>query len=122
MISTVGVPALAMILLAILESMGAPSNPWQQLKRVGHDLCILSIGIAGSMFGNGRIQGHVDAVWAAVVSIVVVLINLILAAVVIWVDCRCTKCTDSGKGSLSIFLGVVTVAIPSGVIIWVGSL
>jgi hypothetical protein len=121
MASTVGVPTLAMILLAIVESM-APVSPWQQVKRVGHDLCILSIGIAGSMFGNVRLQGHIDLGHAAVVSIVVVLVNLILAAVVILVDSRCSTCTDRGKGSLSIFLGVVTVAIPSGVMIYVARL
>jgi len=122
MISTVGVPALAMILLAIVEAMDASATPWQQVKRVGHDLCVLSIGIAASMFGNGRLQGHIEPVAAAVATSVVVIINLILAAVVILVDCRCTKCTDWGKGSLSIFLGVVTVAIPSGVIIYVAGL
>lgn len=122
MTATVGVPALAMILLAIVESMGAPVTAWLQVKRVGHDLCILSIGIAGSMFGSSRLQGRFEPVIAAVVSIVVVLINLILASVVIWFDCRCASCAEWAKGCVSIFLGVLTVAIPSGVIIYVARL
>ncbi len=118
MLSTVGVPMLAMILFGILESMAAP-GVWHQIKRMGHDLCILSIGIAGSMFENSKLQGHFAPVAAAVTAIVVVLVNLILAAVAILVDFRCTTCAEWAKGCLSVFLGVTTVAIPSGIIVFV---
>lgn len=117
MISTVGVPLLAMILFGILESMAAPGI-WHQMKRVGHDLCILSVGIAGSMFANSGFVGHITPLAAAVTSIVVVLVNLILAAVAILVDFR-SRCAEWRKGCLSVFLGVIAVAIPSGMIIYV---
>jgi hypothetical protein len=119
MASTVGVPLLAMILLAILEAIGVPATPWQQLKRVGHDLCILSFGIAASMFGNSNLRGHLDPEAAAVISIVVVIFNMILAGIIILVDSRVQNWADRTKGSLSAFLGVITVAIPSGVILYV---
>jgi hypothetical protein len=119
MVATVGVPLLAMILLAILEVLGMPATLWQQFKTIGHDLCILSFGIAASMFGNAGLRGRLDPEMAALTSIVVVIFNVILAAVIILVDSRCHNWPESGKGSLSIFLGVLSVAIPSGVILYV---
>lgn len=111
---------MAMIVIVILEAIGEPTSFWIQIRKVGHDLCVLSIGIAGSMFESNSLRVRFDAKTSALVAISVVLANIMLAGIAMLITYRCTGCTDRTKGSWNVFLGLATVAIPSVVILYIG--
>jgi len=117
--SSVVIPGVAVILFSIIEALGGSNTLWQQAKRVGLDLCILSIGIVGGLFSNVRVASQFGTTATPQLSVLLVLINLMLAGSIMLIDKR-FQWDERLKACLSVFFGVVTVAIPSGIVLLVG--
>jgi hypothetical protein len=121
LLAAVGVPVMALAFFALLEGALSQHTPWEVLSDTGTDLCNLSIGIVGGMFLSTQLQTRIGQVAAPVVAISVVMLNLILAAMVMLVNKRFAAMPLDRKAYLSIFLGLIAVAVPSGMIIWFGA-
>ena len=117
--SAVGIPVLSIILFSILEAVGGTTSLWENCSKVGLDLCIVSIGIVGGMFANPQLLKRMQQA-SAVIAITIILVNLILAGVVMAVQKRLSSWSDRRKAYASLFFGVFAVAVPSGMILWVG--
>lgn len=118
--SAVVIPVLSIILFALLEAVGGSRGLWATLCKVGLDLCIVSIGIVGGMFLHQPLVARMGPS-APIVAMVVSLTEMILAATVMLVEKRWPRLRLETKAYISIFVGAFAVALPSGIILWVGS-
>lgn len=119
-LAAVVIPVMALIFFGLLEFAFIPSRtPWEALTDTGADLCNLSIGIVGGMFLNASLQVHVGQ-GAAVWGIFVELLILILTAFVMIVKHRFATLPWDKRAYICIGLGVVAVAVPSGMILGFG--
>jgi hypothetical protein len=119
LLAAVGIPVMALAFFTILEGALSTFGVWDILLRTGKDLCNVSIGIVGGLFLNGRLQTRVGE-GAPVIAIGLVMLDLILAALVILVSERLTSLARNIRGYMSVFIGLVAVAIPSAMILWFG--
>ena len=117
--SAVGIPILAIILFTVLEAIGETTGLWEKISKVAFDLCIISIGIVGGIFVNVQLAERLGQ-GRTVLAVMIVLMNMILAGFVMLVRKRAHTWDDRTKASLNLFLGIVAVSIPTGIIIWVG--
>jgi hypothetical protein len=116
--AAVGIPVMALTLFAVLEGALTTRTVWQILTKSGLDLCILGVGIVGGTFLNEKLQARVGAS-APIVAVGMVLADLILAATVLLVTSpsRFKRLTEIRRAYACVFIGVVAVALPSGLIL-----
>lgn len=90
---------------------------WENCNEVALELAIMAIGSTGGIFANPTLIKHLGEN-AGVYGILVVLIDLALAAVIVY---RGRFSTDETKGSwfrgtVDLFLGCLCIAVTVGVI------
>lgn len=120
MASAVGIPVMALVLFSVLRSVSGSIGFWETLSGASLDLCIVSIGIIGGIFMNAPLLDAMDRA-GPVVAILVVLVNMTLAGFVMLIQRRVQSYGERFKASLCLFLGILAVGIPSGLIVFTGS-
>jgi len=116
-LSAVGLPFLAIVFFAVLESAFSTAGIWAVLSKAGLDLCRISIGIVGAMFLDVQIRA------AGTVAAVVLLIELLFAAGAMLVERRATElgiARESSKAFGILGFGIVSVVIPGVLIVLSG--
>jgi hypothetical protein len=117
-LSAVGLPLLAIAFFTILEAAFSTAGIWTILSAAGLDLCRISIGIVGAMFLDVQIRAAPGTVAAFVL-----MLELILAAVAMLVSRRATDLGISQESTRAVgilFLGIVSMVIPSVLIVMNG--
>ncbi len=120
LLSAIVIPVMAVVFFAVLEAAYTQDTIWRVLSKTGSDLCTLSVGIVGGMFLNAQLQNQIGQGAAPIVGIAIVLLNLILASTVMLVQRRFQTMSLDTKAYISIFLGVITIAVPTGILAWIG--
>jgi hypothetical protein len=110
---------LAAVACLILFKAATREKPvgWENCNEVALELAILAIGSTGGIFANPSLIKHLGEN-AGVYGILVVLIDLALAAIVVYRGRFRTADDETSwiKGTVDLFLGCLCVAITSGVI------
>ena len=113
-LEAIGIPYLALLALAIIEGRGKLNWP-QRFIRFGIDLCIIGIGICGAIFANERVQERLGP------STTAVAVACLLGTVSLTGLCLHLRefpgMSEPGRARLSIFLGLLILAINSEILI-----
>jgi hypothetical protein len=117
--ASVGIPVLALIVFGVLEWALGQKDIFDVLQRAGLDLCHVSIGILGGIFLNQQLEIQMGRA-AAIIAVVVVLLELALAALGLGFRNRVQTLGTQTTTYLCVFMGVLAVAIPSGILVWLG--
>ena len=116
-LEAVGIPYLALLVLAIFEGRGRATNYAQMFIEIGIDACILGIGICGAIFANPDVERKLGAS-AFPVGITMLLVTMGLTGF-----CRHQRDWDRipeiSRARLSIFLGLLILGLNTA-IVWRG--
>jgi hypothetical protein len=107
-LGAVGVPYLALLAFAVLRRPAPDQSVADQLSELSIDLCVLGLGVSGALFSGDSLGRNAPAVVVAVL-----LLELIISGI-------CLRLKEGGlapptKAAVSLFLGVLILAINSGV-------
>jgi hypothetical protein len=97
-----------------------PTEGWDLLAEVALDFSILGLGATGAVFDNPRV-GHCFGDNAATLAISIVGGCLLLAVIIVAVRARLVRKNQHFSlfsGIMVLFLGVLTLALPSVTLIW----
>jgi hypothetical protein len=120
LLGAVVIPVGAVVLFAILEYASSTTlTVWEILVASSRDMCNVSIGIVGGMFGNEKLQARLGP-GVAIEAIVLVGLNVILCAVALLVSKRGRNLGLDKQAFICLFIGCFSIAIPSIVIFWIG--
>lgn len=117
-LSSVVVPSMALIFFAVLRAASSRDGVWTIFLAGSLDLCILSIGIAGSIFQNFK-----DMPYAGVYSSFVLLIELLVAATITLITNRGAEMgiiKEWQRALCALFLGSFGIAFPGCLILRFG--
>jgi hypothetical protein len=109
------IPYLALLALAIIEGKGA-LNWSQRFIRFGIDACVLGIGVCGAIFANEAVQAHFGKN-ATGIAVVCLLVTLALTGLCLHLR-EFAGISEKWRARLSIFLGLLILAINSEVARW----
>ena len=109
------IPYLALLALAIIEGRG-PLNWSQRFIRFGIDACVLGIGVCGAIFSNETVQGRLGKSVTGV-AVVCLLVTLSLTRLCLHLR-EFQGISEKWRARLSIFLGLLILAINSEVVRW----
>ncbi len=113
-LEAVGIPYIALLVLAIFEGKGRAGSYAQMFTEIGIDACILGIGICGAIFANPDVEKKLGSS-AFPVGITMLLITMGLTGF-----CRHQRDWDKLKeipqARLSIFLGLVILGINTAIV------
>ena len=105
----VGIPYLALIVLAVIEGGGGWDTFARKILELGIDLCILGIGVCGALFatqqGNGKTPDPPVGVAVSVVLVTILITGFCL---------NLRKSEGAGertRATISLFLGIVILGI-----------
>ncbi len=116
LLAHLGIPLLAgLIVIFLVASAGKERLSWDSCNDVALDLSILSIGATGGIFVSPALIKH----WgnaAAVYSILVVLVDLLLGSLLVYQRRWRTTPVNISQGLGSLFLGCLAVAVTAGVL------
>lgn len=114
-IGAVGIPYLALLALTVLEGRGGWNTFARKFLELGIDICVLGIGVTGALFANDQIADHLGhGATAAAVSMV--LIDLILTGFALHLRSEPPIWSERVRATISIFLGVLILAINSTIV------
>lgn len=113
-IEAVGIPYLALLVLAIFEGRGRAATYAQMFIEIGIDACVLGIGICGAIFANPGIEAKLGKS-AFPLGLFMLLVTMALTGF-----CRHQRDWDRlgevSRARLSIFLGLVILGINSAIV------
>jgi len=118
LLSSVVIPVLVLVFFALSRATTRRESLATSVVGASFDLCIVSIGIAGSMFQNLRKVPD-----ASTYAVAVLMSELILTQFVAFVDKRSLSLgihKTWQRVSVCLGVGVLAVAIPSGVLMRFG--
>lgn len=114
-LDAVGIPYLALTVLAIMEGRGHATTWSERFIELGIDACILGIGVCGATFANETVQkslGVKGGTWA------VVLLLVCFGITGLCLHMRdFTGFSEAGRARTSIFLGLAVLAINSEIVV-----
>ena len=120
LLSSVGIPVMALCFFFLVEFAASNKELWEALQKASLDLCHVSIGIVGGLFLDEKLRLLMGP-GAAVISVGIVMFTLILSAIALLLQKRYSASWGLEIVSyLSLFIGFLALAIPSGLIVWVG--
>ena len=115
-IGSVLIPFLFVIVMSGVEYLAKPRLLWELMIDVGWDLCILGIGVTGSIFATPEMEKGWGSEGSLLAAVIVIAVNL-LAGIGIQILRR-----NLGAGRLvgnsSTALGLFAVALPSALTFW----
>jgi hypothetical protein len=111
----VGVPFFALIVVALIE-FDLATTAAKQAARFGTHLCVLAIGATGAVLIDPRLLKDFGPEGMILLSIIVVLLTVALAAVAIKV--YASGITDESKAVAGVLLGLFSISVVSGIIVW----
>jgi hypothetical protein len=97
-----------------------PSEGWDLLAEVALDFAILGLGATGAVFDNSKV-GDYFGVNAATLAISIVAVSLLLAVIIVAVRTALVRRNQHFSllnGIIVVFLGVLTLAMPSVTLFW----
>jgi hypothetical protein len=115
LLGSVLLPLIFVIALSIAESLVARRALWEHAKDVGWDMCVLGIGLIGGLFSDKEFTAHYGR-FSSVLTALVIALDLLFCVIILWFKKRHRKSVTCGR--IAIGLGLLAVAIPSGVLIW----
>jgi hypothetical protein len=118
-VGAVGIPYLALLALTVLEGRGGWSSFARKFLELGIDMCVLGIGVTGALFANDHIADHLGPS-ATATAISMLLIDLILAGFALHLRSAPESWNERRRATASIFLGVLILAINTGIVFWYG--
>jgi tellurite resistance protein TehA-like permease len=113
-LAIVGIPYLALLALTAIEGRGQSPNLSHRGIEVGIKACILGLGVSGALFGSHEVRVKMGDV-TAVIAIVVVFVDVTIAGLCLHLRAQSTKFTEVARASVSIFLGVLILALNVGI-------
>jgi len=122
LLGAVVIPVGAVVLFALLEFASTKLTIGDVLLAASRDMCNVSIGIVGGLFGVERLQARLGP-GAPVEAITLVGLNVILCAIAFGVSKRGNDLgmeKQSTQATVCVFIGCVSIAIPSLIILWMG--
>ena len=115
LIAHVGVPFFALIVVALIE-FDLATTVEKQVARFGTHLCVLAIGATGAVLIDPKLLKDIGPEGMILLSILVVLLTVALAAVAIKV--HASSMADQSKAVAGVLLGLFSISVVSGIIIW----
>ncbi len=116
-----GIPVLfGVAFLIIIIAVTPPAEGWEKLLEAALDLTILSLGATGAIFDNERVAQAFGAN-SALVAVTVIAADLIAASILVLIRARTTRSQEPvsvSHGIIALFLGMITLLAPVGVIVW----
>jgi hypothetical protein len=120
MLGAVGIPVGAVLLFAILEGAATTTlTVWEIILAASRDMCNVSIGIVGGIFGNEKLQARLGS-GAPIEAIGLVGLNVLLCAVSLLVSKRWSNLGMDKRAFICLFIGSFSIAIPSIMILLIG--
>jgi hypothetical protein len=121
LLAHIGLPLGFGIAFVIFSAATGPgSDGWDVLAETALDLTILSLGAAGAVFDNPRVEQAFGSN-SAEVAITMIAVNLILSAIIVLVRARVVRrkahFTFWG-GIIVVFLGALTLSVTAGTLVW----
>ena len=115
LVAHVGVPFFALFVVALIE-FDVDTPVARQAARFGTHLCVLAIGATGAVLIDPKLMKDLGPEWMILLSILAVLLTVALAAVTIKI--LASEATDYSKAVAGVLLGLFSVSVVSGIIIW----
>src|SRR5882724_1494486 len=113
-LEAVGIPYVALLVLAIFEGKGKAKTYSEMFIEIGIDACILGIGICGAIFANPAIETKMGK------STFPMGLFMLLVTMGLTGFCRhqrdWDKLKEISRARLSIFLGLVVLGINTAII------
>jgi hypothetical protein len=122
LLGAVVIPVGAVVLFALLEFASTKLTIGDVLLAASRDMCNVSIGIVGGLFGISKLQTRLGS-GAPIEAITLVGLNVILSAVAFGVSKRGSDlgmAKQSTQATVCLFIGCVSIAIPSLIILLIG--
>ena len=119
LLGSVGIPFAAVALFAVLEGASTRLSVWEILLGASRDMCNVSIGIVGGIFGNAQLLNRLGSN-APVYGIGLEFLNIILCAIALLVSKRGSFIGLVTQAKICLFIGCFSIAIPSIMILWIG--
>lgn len=113
-LAVVGIPYLALLALTAIEGRGQSPKLSRRLVDLGIDSCILGLGVSGALFGTHEVRVKMGDV-TGVFAMVVVFVDLTITGLCLHLRPESGKLTDQGRATLSMFLGVLILALNVGI-------
>ena len=112
-------PIVATIVMTGLRSLVSPPPvPWGHLTEdLAWDLCVLSLGVTGSIVANQRIRNALGSEGGAVYLTVVILLVDILFAIAI-LQLRRSALERLRVQLISLVIGIFAVGMPASLTFW----
>jgi hypothetical protein len=117
----IGLPVGFGVVFVIISAATAPrSDEWDVLAETALDFTILSLGATGAVFENPQVA-RAFGTESAIVAATVIVVNLILFSLIVLARAIVVRRNGHFKfwrGILVMFLGVLTLGVTSGTLIW----
>ena len=117
-LGAVGVPYAALLVIAIYEALATTYTLNKGVLELGINACILGIGVSGALFSTPEIAKNIG------VS------NIALTVIILFADLAITglclhlrkngSIVSFGKAALGIFLGLISLGINTGIVLFFG--
>jgi len=121
LLAHIGLPLLFGVAFVIFSAAVTPSSAgWDVLAETAQDLTILGLGATGAIFDNARVEQSFGSNSAAV-AIAIIAVNLIFSALIVLARATAIKGNTHFslfRGILVLFVGVLTLGITTGVLVW----
>jgi hypothetical protein len=115
-LGSIGLPYLALLALTIIRgSKGRAAGLTQTFNALGSELCILGLGVSGAVCSSSEIRQGIGPN-AVTVGMAILLIDLIITGFCFNASGN-TKWSDGTRASLSVFLGLLILAINTAIVL-----
>lgn len=112
-LGAVGIPYLALLVLALIEGRGASPDFAHRFLELGIDACILGIGVTGALFASHEVRTKVGE---SGVLIATALILLDVGITGLSLHLRNFPISANWKARWGIFMGLIILGINSGIV------
>lgn len=114
-LGAVGIPYLALIVMALVEGMGGWDTFSRRVIESGIDACILGIGVSGALFASDQIRVKIGD-GAATIAVVLILVDMGITGLCLNLR-HWQKLSEPARARLSIFLGATILALNSWIVV-----
>ena len=119
LLAHIAIPVI-MGLVIVLFVKAAQDRPlsWESCNDVAIDFILISVGATGALFLNPKLAAKWGAGQAAVYGILIVAVNMLLAAALVYLAKYRKRPVGAGGGFLDMFLGIFGLLLVSSLYYW----
>jgi len=122
LLAHIGLPLVfGIVFIIIVAAVDPRSTGWDLLGEAALDFAILGLGATGSVFDNPKMSQAFPGANATLAAISVIAVNLVFAAVIVFIRASQARKSTRFTGFssiLSLFLGVLGVGFTASTLVW----